>query len=251
MVRPPDQRPNQRPAAPTNDRISALQQRYGLDPVAAGPGEDRVFMFSDRPMEAQPTLAEAKNMYATLNEKQLNQLFGKMDSIYGKGIWQLSWVRGMWEEANTISAQELRAGRKLPVISAFDNIIEAYAASGRAPDGSTTGGRGSGSAEITKAINLTDPGTAETLLDQTLQGYLGRKATNKEVSEFRKALRKAEMASPQETDIEGDTVIRGGGFNAATFADNYAQGMEGAGEFQAVTTFLDSFIDALGPRVEV
>jgi hypothetical protein len=248
MVRPPDQQPAQNAVAPGTDRVTALRQRYGLSAVPAGPGEDRVWLIADLPESQQPTLAEAKNMYATLSEKQLNQLYDKMDVLYGKGRWEPLWARNVWEEAATISAQELRAGKKVPVISAFDNLINAYVASGRAVDGTSTGG---GGPEITKAINLTDPGTAETLLDQALQNYLGRKASNKEVTEFRKALRKAEMGSPTETDIEGETMIRSGGFNPATFADSYAQGMEGAGEFQAATTFLDAFIDALGPRVEV
>jgi hypothetical protein len=41
-----------------------------------------------------------------------------------------------------------------------------------------------------------------------------------------------------------------GGFNPSTFAEDYAQGMEGAAEFQAATTYLDAFINALRPVVQ-
>jgi len=98
---------------------------------------------------------------------------------------------------------------------------------------------------------LTDPGTAETLINQALQQYLGRQASDIEIKQFRKALRKAERKSPTEVDIEGTTQITKGGFNAATFAQQYAEGMEGAAEYQAATTFLDSFIDSLGAKVDV
>jgi hypothetical protein len=47
---------------------------------------------------------------------------------------------------------------------------------------------------------------------------------------------------------ESETSSRGG-FNPSTFAEEYAQGQEGAAEFQAATTLLDTFIGSLGARV--
>ena len=40
-----------------------------------------------------------------------------------------------------------------------------------------------------------------------------------------------------------------GGFNPATFAEEWAAGQQGAGEFQAATNLLDSFIQAIGAKV--
>jgi hypothetical protein len=48
--------------------------------------------------------------------------------------------------------------------------------------------------------------------------------------------------------VESETMSQGG-FNPSTFAQEYAQGMEGAAEYQAATTLLDTFIGSLKARV--
>lgn len=103
----------------------------------------------------------------------------------------------------------------------------------------------------TKAVNLTDPGTAKQLMNQSLQQYLGRDATPRELRKFVDALNAAEMGAPREQVVVGDTAVTRGGFNPATFAQDYAAGMQGAGEFQAVTAGLDNFISALANPMEV
>lgn len=229
-----------------SDATSALLQKYGLSQYDANANDDRAYMFADLPDSQQPTVTEAKNLYALLPAKQAAQFTEVLDNYYGEGRWQTSYVRGLWEEAVDISAQELKAGRKLPIIDAVNQVIANFGASGR------KGGKsGDGGTKITQTVNLTDPGTAEILIDQALQSYLGRKASNKEVTQFRKALTKAEMGAPNTADIEGNTQIGGGGFNPSQFAQQYAEGMEGAAEYQAATTFLDSFISAIGPRVDL
>lgn len=111
-------------------------------------------------------------------------------------------------------------------------------------------GRGGGGGP-TKAVNLTDPGSAKQLMNQALQQYLGRDATPRELRKFVDALNAAEMRNPQQQVVSGSTAVSMGGFNPATFAQDYAAGMEGAGEFQAVTAGLDNFINALANPVEV
>lgn len=230
-----------------SDATSALLQKYGLQQYDPTANEDRAYMFADIPDMNQPTVSEAKNLYALLPSEQAAQFTKVLDDYYGEGRWNTSYVRGLWEEAVDISAQELRAGRKLPVIDALSQVIANFGASGKAGGG----GRGGGGPRITQTVNLTDPGTAEILIDQALQGYLGRKASDKEIKQFRKALTKAEMGAPQRVDVEGTTQIGSGGFNPSQFAQRYAEGMEGAAEYQAATTFLDAFIGAIGPRVDL
>lgn len=116
--------------------------------------------------------------------------------------------------------------------------------------GGVPSGRG-GAGGPTKTVNLTDPGTAKQLINRSLQQYLGRNATRKELREFVKALNSSEMANPQERGVSGSTAVASGGFNPATFAEDYAAGMEGAGEFQAVTVGLDNFINALANPTKV
>lgn len=242
------------------DRLTQLQQRYNLSPAGAAANDERVWVIEGLPMSQQPTVFTAQNMWANLPEDQFKFVTGRMNNYYGEGNWSLSGgagkagVKGFWEQAVNISRAQANLGEPIPVFQAFDQILANAAAAGMTMGGAAAGGGGGGGAgapTITGTVNLTDPGTAETLVDQALQQYLGRRASDKETREFRKALRKAEMKSPKEAEIRGTTQITSGGFNPATFAQQYAEGMEGAAEYQAATTFLDSFIDAIGPRVDV
>ncbi len=227
-----------------NDQTSALLAKHGLTPYDASANDDRAYMYAGILDSEQPTVAEAKNLYALLNSEQAAQLTKVLDDYYGEGRWDASYVRGLWEESVDISAQQLKQGIKLPVIDAMSQVIANFGSAAR-------GKSGGGGPKITQTVNLTDPGTAEILIDQALQGYLGRKASDKEVKEFRKALTKAEMDSPNTVDVQGSTQIGGGGFNPSQFAQQYAEGMEGSAEYQAATTFLDAFIGAIGPRVDL
>lgn len=246
----------ERPVQYPQNTANVVAQKHGLVVNPNLAGEERVKVFADVPDEKQPTVFTAKQMWANLPAPQFKQVTDKMNEYYGEGNWSLSGgagkagVKGFWETAVDVSRAEANLGRTVPVYQAFDQILANAAAAGVA-GGAGGGGRGGGAPTITATINLTDPGTAETLINQALQQYLGRQASDIEIKQFRKALRKAERKSPTEVDIEGTTQITKGGFNAATFAQQYAEGMEGAAEYQAATTFLDSFIDSLGAKVDV
>lgn len=254
-VRPSGSPAAEKPVVKQPDQVTALAQKYGLQPGMAGANEERVLVFAGVPDTEQPTVFTAKNMWANLPKSAFNQVTNLMNQYYGEGRWSLSGgagkpgVKGFWEMAVDVTRAQANLGKRVPVIQAFDQILANSAAAGLTPGG--TSGGGDGAPKITKSVNLTDPGTAETLIDQALQQYLGRRASNDEVREFRKALRKAERGAPREVDIEGDVQVTRGGFNPATFAQQYAEGMEGAAEYQAATTFLDSFIESLGARVDV
>jgi hypothetical protein len=111
-------------------------------------------------------------------------------------------------------------------------------------------GGGGGGGGPTRAVNFTDPGTAKSLLNNALQTYLGRKAEPAEIRDFVQALNKAEARNPQVVSRSGSTQVASGGFNPSTFAEDYAAGMQGAGEYQAVTGVLDSLINSLRAPVE-
>ena len=108
---------------------------------------------------------------------------------------------------------------------------------------------GGGGGGPTKAVNLTDPDTANTLLDQALGTYIGRAANDTEKQMFRKALKEHELKNPSKTTVQGDTAIKSGGSNSATFAKDFAQQQEGSAEFTAATSLMDTFIDALKAQV--
>ena len=121
--------------------------------------------------------------------------------------------------------------------------------------GNGGGGSGSGGGgpraftNVTKTISLTDPGTAERTINAALATALGRRASADEVKEFVTALNSNEKLNPTMTTAQGVTSKSGttqtqtqeAGFDPANFAENWARSRKGAGEYQAATTYMDSF----------
>ena len=246
----------QSPAAIADAQSRNLAQKYGLQPPGSpGSSEQRVLVITDLPDSQQPTISTARNMWANLNPDQLKQVAGVMDRFYGKGRWSISGgagkagIEGFWNKAIDVSLSARALNRRVYVMDAFENVLKNAEELGLAPGGRSGGG--GGAPRITETVNLTDPGTAQLLVDQALEQYLGRKASEAELKQFRRSLARAERGSPTRIDIEGSRQTTSGGFNPAAFAQQFARGQEGAAEYQVATTFLDEFMNALGPRVEL
>lgn len=156
---------------------------------------------------------------------------------------------GFYEKMVQISYQaQTQYGVKISPLEAYDwwkkktgNIYGSSSVSA----GGGGGGGGGGAAAPTKRVNLTDPDTAEQLVNTALETYLGRAANNQEQEAFRKALRRKEMRNPMEVDIQGDTAVTKGGVNPSVQAKDFAMAQEGSAEYRASTTLLDTFIDSL------
>lgn len=241
-------------------RQEYLAAKHGVPaPGAPNASEERVLIWEGVPRGEQPTVSTALNMWANLPKPILKEVTDNMNKAYGEGRWSLfggpgkPGIKGFWEQAVNISRAEAARGNTVSVRGAFNNLFanaEALGISARGA-GASGGGGGGGAPRITETVNLTDPGTAQLLVDQALEQYLGRKASEQEVKKFRRALAKAERGAPTRIDIEGSRQTTSGGFNPAAFAQEFARGMEGSAEYQTATTFLDEFMSALGPRVEL
>ena len=118
------------------------------------------------------------------------------------------------------------------------------------------GGSGSGGAfsNVNRVISLTDEGTARQVLNRALTQYLGREASDMENKMFLKALNVQEKQNPTTTTTKGYTdgsrnttqsQTVEGGFSRDDFATRFARSQEGYAEYQAATTYLDAFINAL------
>lgn len=188
-----------------------------------------------------PTIV--KNSFSNFNKNVQNMILSGMKAI-GQKPTQASIETFLGNVMDASIAQNEMAGVARPWIEALDPFVNTYAQVRQ-----QTGGGGGGGP--TQAVSLTDPGTAKQLINQSLQQYLGRNATPDELQNFVAALNKAEMKSPRVSRVAGATAVTAGGFNPATFAEDYAAGMEGAGEFQAVTSALDNFIGSLANPVKV
>jgi hypothetical protein len=122
----------------------------------------------------------------------------------------------------------------------------------------TGGGRGGPSTTIysDENVNLTNPSTARSVLDNALGGYLGRTPTQKEYKYFIGALNMAEEDAPSVSDrvvrssggINQTVTSKGktsGGVSAQQFATEYAKSDEDYAETRLSTTGLQAFLGML------
>lgn len=153
--------------------------------------------------------------------------------------------RSLWE-STTLRAAQLGQITQQP-ISAWQLLQQdaEYEAGRR----TAKGGGGAYTGPVTQ-VRLTDPDTAMALIDQSLQGALGRSASQKEKQRFMSALREYEMQNPTVTTGDQTGSVTTGGSNAQVFAQRFAESQEGSAEFSAATTFLDAFLGALGNPVK-
>lgn len=154
---------------------------------------------------------------------------------------------GFWENMVNIAYQaQTQFGERVSPLEAFDWYKRKF---GKVPSatggGSGGGGGGGGAASPTKRVNLTDPDTANQLVDAALEQYLGRRANPKEMESFRTALNRAERKAPISVDVQGDTAVTKGGVSPQRRAEEFAMAQEGAAEYQAATTYLDAFIQGI------
>jgi len=212
---------------------------------------------------------DARYMLETLAPAAKERLRSTADRYWGGSDWEPSWLDGIWERAINVSANaKAYANENITPVDAFDMIVNDLERTGAGGAAGGAGGGGGGgyrgpvtTKQRTESVNLSDPGTARGLLKNALSDYLGRDATSVEQENFMKALNAAERRSPTVTTatsvttpgvgtstVETESMTKGG-FNPSTFAEEYAQGMEGAAEYQAATTFLDTFINSLQARV--
>jgi hypothetical protein len=208
-------------------------------------------------------IGDAQYMIDTLAPEARKRLYDTATAYYGNDNWERSWLNTIWNRAINVSANAYAYGnQKVDPVTAFEMIVRDMSEAG------SPGGRGAKytgpvtTRQETTSVNLTDPATARGLVKSALTNYLGRDANDMEQEAFLKALNAAERRAPTVTRSVSTTTPRGqalnevesetmttGGFNPSTFAEEYAQGQEGAAEFQAATTLMDSFIDALRARV--
>jgi hypothetical protein len=162
-------------------------------------------------------------------------------------LWNLP---SFWESMVDVAYKaQMQFGERITPLEAYDWYAKKFGKKlGSAAGGSATGGSsggGGGPAAPTKRVNLTDPDTANGLVDNALEQYLGRRANNKEQTAFRQALRKAEMKNPVSAEIVGDTAVTKGGVAPSVRAEEFAMAQEGSAEYQAGTTYYDAFIKAI------
>jgi len=192
---------------------------------------------------------DSKFRFSNLTDSEWNRLANSMDRYYGPNRWKADWIKNYWERSIDHADYRIRGeGLRMTPFDAFDELLERDAARGLLPGGGRSGS-GRGGPAITETVNLTDPGTAKVILQQSMAQYLGRSPSQKELNNFMSALRGAEEAAPRTADVSGSRQTTSGGVNAQAFGEEYAMSQEGSAEYLAATDYLDAFMGALaGPR---
>lgn len=216
----------------------------------AGQSGDWVYFGNDAKNEPTFKLKnEAKQAWLFLPEPTKERLATQMNSAFGAGKWDNRKLEYYWGKANDAANYGLYQLNQL--ISPMDTFGAILGEEIKQSGGG--GGGGGGGTSVSTQMRLTDPQTARGLVNNALSTFLGREADPKEQQAFLKALNVQERMSPTVTTTTagggGATSVTTGGFNPSTFAEDWARGQEGSAEFQAATTFLDTFIQTLKPVV--
>jgi hypothetical protein len=247
-------------STPLNDRfgIPRLTQQQAQQGVYMGSkygyqagAKQAVTVVSD---EFVPT-EQAWGGYMNLSPDAQNLMIRIMNVKAGSRPWNPEELRKLWSEGVLASNYIVRqTGQRVSPIEALRQYYlgdeEVPGLGKRRSSGGGGGGGGGGYSGPVTQTRLTDPTTAENLLDTSLKNYLGRSATGKEKQAFLKALNRYEIENPTVTTPVGPGgTVTTGGAQPTVFAEQFAQAQEGAAEYQAATTYLDSFLGALGNPV--
>jgi hypothetical protein len=119
--------------------------------------------------------------------------------------------------------------------------------------GNRNGGGGGAFSSTQTQVTLTNEGTARRIINDALSRELGRAASKDELNKFLKTLNANEKQNPTITKTQGyssdgsstSSSTTTGGFDSMDFAERFARSQEGYAEYQAATTYMDAFINAL------
>lgn len=200
-------------------------------------------------------------MYGMLDAKARGTLTQIARAKYGSDApIEQSWLKGLYTEGVGMSQNWTKyAGER---VNPIDALYRAYVqgdtrflegpggSGGGGGGGGGFGGGGGGYNGPVVQTRVTDPDTANYIVDQALETYLGRQASNAESAAFKRALAKHEIANPTVTESGPGSSVTVGGSNAQAFAEEWAQSRKGASEHSAAVGFLNTFLNALGNPVE-
>lgn len=166
----------------------------------------------------------------------------KYEAVYGRAVQQAAIMQKAGKDVTVTDLLSRWARGGAP------DEIKRYLSSG------SGGGGGGAFSTTTRSVSLSDAGTARMVLNSALSRYLGREATAAENRKFLSALNVQEKENPTITTAKGYSDGSGnttqsstttGGFNRDDYAIRFAQAQQGYAEYQAATTYLDAFANAL------
>lgn len=139
------------------------------------------------------------------------------------------------------------AGKPAPAATSSGGLSGAYG-----------GGGGGGGSSTTTTTTISTRQQARAVLHAGLKNILGRRPTRREVDRYLKALNEFERENPQTSTFEGEAGETSGGVSAEMadlFTEDFVRENKKLrrehGAYQAATTYMDVFMKALGPAVNL
>lgn len=154
-------------------------------------------------------------------------------------------VASYYEKAVDGAAREsmVSGGDPISVWDYMARSVQKFVTSGGALSGSGSGSGGSGGGPSSNTqIQLTNESDAAVLVDQALNSYLDRQATDGEREQFWSMLNKRQSANPTVTRNSGGTnnsSVTTGGLNPQQAAKEFALSRDDAAEYMANTQYTD------------
>jgi hypothetical protein len=188
------------------------------------------------------TLDQAKSVYYTFDDKQIATLVELGSRYMGVDADRLAAdgqsIQRVWDAAVTAAAEQSRAtGEDVTPWEALSRLAKQSKpyVDPTAYDGPVS------------TVNLSSPDGARQILTKTLQSELGRAPNDQEMQSFFKALTAYQQDNPQVRTVNetGSEVVYQDGANSQQFAEDYANSLEGAAEYDAATTFKDTLLNAI------
>lgn len=219
----------QEPLAYFGTTGSALGHR--VDPSSPGPSPMDSWGRTQLVPDLVP-VSQAAAGFSVFNDQD----FARISKIAGTKDPQA--LERLWAWAVEQSANAFALGQKMTPWE----ILEKYGKQG----GFTSGGSGPRTM-TSKSINLTDPETAKGIILSALRQALGRRASDKEIGQFRSALNTLERQNPSITtthiDAKGNSTstTTGGAPNPGAFAETFLDENKNAemDAFRAGTQYVD------------
>jgi len=197
----------------------------------------------------------AKTMYEYLPPEMKQIVFDYTTSQLGHAKHNTATQMSYYEKAVDAVAREnmILGGDPRDLFGWMSDRVSNYINSGGSLGGSSGGGGGGGGGAgggptSQTTVQLTNQSDAEVLVDQALNQYLGRQATDGERDQFWKMLNRQQMKSPTVTTNSGgtnNTSMTAGGVNTQEAAKEFALSRDDAAEYMANTQYTDWLMEKI------
>jgi hypothetical protein len=179
------------------------------------------------------TMDVASNFWFKIDNATRAEYIKKMEEAYGTRITSAPQALNQWKGLiQTVGAYEKALGDKISPDQILDQFISMNIAK------ATGGGGASG---YSKVVDLTNPDDAQVLVNNSLNQYLGRDATDDERDVFLKTLNAVERKNPIVTTPSS----RSGGTNEQQVAKEFALSRDTAAEDAVNSTYMGWMADLL------